>query len=195
MFAGTFAYISGSSLVLQQDYGLTAQQFSLVFAVNGLGIVLLGQASGFLVGRAATERTLLRSLAAASLGGLGVLLCAALDLPLPLLLACLLFVVVSMLGVVLPSATSLAIAGGSAAGGVLAARAAAVPDRRPRRLGHGTGRAGHRRPHGRHHVRLRRRRAGHPPHPPPLNQRTLTPPSDRDGPACHAGCPANAAPS
>lgn len=117
MFAATFAYISGSSFVLQQDYALTAQQFSLVFAVNGLGIVLLGQASGYLVGRGATERTLLRvSLAAASLGGLGVLLCAALGLPLPLLLACL-FVVVSMLGVVLPNATSLAMAGhGSAAG-------------------------------------------------------------------------------
>jgi DHA1 family bicyclomycin/chloramphenicol resistance-like MFS transporter len=117
MFAAVFAYISGSSLVLQQDYGLTAQQFSLVFAVNGLGIVLLGQASGFLVGRAATERTLLRvGVAAASLAALGVLLAAALGLPLPLLLACL-FVVVSMLGVVLPNATSLAMAGhGSAAG-------------------------------------------------------------------------------
>jgi DHA1 family bicyclomycin/chloramphenicol resistance-like MFS transporter len=117
MFAATFAYISGSSLVLQQDYGLTAQQFSLIFAVNGLGIMLAGQASGFLIGRAATERTLCRvSLAAASLGGLGVLLCAALDLPLPLLLACL-FVVVSMLGVVLPNATSLAMAGHRSAAG------------------------------------------------------------------------------
>jgi MFS transporter, DHA1 family, multidrug resistance protein len=117
MFAATFAYISGSSFVLQQDYGLTAQQFSLVFAVNGPGIVLLGHASGYLVGRAATERTLLRvSLAAASLGGLGVLVCAALGLPLPLLLACL-FVVVSMLGVVLPNATSLAMAGHRSAAG------------------------------------------------------------------------------
>ncbi len=117
MFGATFAYISGSSFVLQQDYGLTAQQFSLVFAVNGLGIVLLGQASGYLVGRGAAERTLLRvSLAAASLGGLGVLLCAALGLPLPLLLACL-FVVVSMLGMVLPNATSLAMAGHRSAAG------------------------------------------------------------------------------
>ena len=117
MFAAVFAYISGSSFVLQQDYGLSAQQFSLIFAVNGLGIVLFGQASGFLTGRAATERTLLRvSVAAASLAALGVLLAAALGLPLPLLLACL-FVVVSMLGVVLPNATSLAMAGhGSAAG-------------------------------------------------------------------------------
>jgi DHA1 family bicyclomycin/chloramphenicol resistance-like MFS transporter len=117
MFAAVFAYISGSSFVLQQAYGLSAQQFSLVFAANGLGIVLLGQLSGFLVGRFATERTLLRaSVTAASLAGLGVLLAAALGLPLPLLLACL-FTAVSMIGVVLPNATSLAMAShGPAAG-------------------------------------------------------------------------------
>ena len=111
MFAAMFAYISGSSFVLQEDYGLSAQQFSLIFAANGLGIVLLGQVNGFLIGRAATERTLLRvSLTVASLGGLGVLLIAGLGLPLPLLLAGL-FVVVSMIGIVLPNATSLAMAG------------------------------------------------------------------------------------
>ncbi len=110
MFAAMFAYISGSSFVLQNDYGLSAQQFSLVFAANGLGIVLFGQVNGFLIGRAATERTLLRvSLAIAVVGGLGVLLAAGFGLPLPLLLAGL-FVVVSMVGVVLPDATSLAMA-------------------------------------------------------------------------------------
>jgi DHA1 family bicyclomycin/chloramphenicol resistance-like MFS transporter len=117
MFAAVFAYISGSSFVLQDDYGLSAQQFSLVFAANGLGIVLLGQVNGFLIGRAATERTLLRvSLAIASLAGLGVLLAAALGLPLPLLLGGL-FIVTSMLGIVLPNATSLAMADYSSAAG------------------------------------------------------------------------------
>ncbi|WP_051835590.1 multidrug effflux MFS transporter, partial [Streptomyces sp. NRRL S-481] len=47
MFAAVFAYISGSSFVLQDAYGLTAQRFSLVFGLNGLGIVLLGQVSGW----------------------------------------------------------------------------------------------------------------------------------------------------
>jgi DHA1 family bicyclomycin/chloramphenicol resistance-like MFS transporter len=117
MFAAVFAYISGSSFVLQQAYGLSAQQFSLIFAANGLGMVLLGRLSGFLVGRTATENTMLRiSLTTASLSGLGVLLCAALGLPLLLLLACF-FVVTSMLGVVLPNATSLAMAGHSSAAG------------------------------------------------------------------------------
>lgn len=117
MFAAVFAYISGSSFVLQDTYGLTAQQFSLVFGLNGLGIVVFGQLGGLLVGRVTTEHTLLRiSLGVATIGAAGVLASAALGLPLPLLLACL-FTVVSTLGVVLANATSLALAGhGSAAG-------------------------------------------------------------------------------
>lgn len=117
MFAAVFAYISGSSFVMQEVYGLTVQQYSLVFAANSLGIVLLGQVNTILVGRIAGEHTLLRiSLAVASVGGLGVLACAVFGLPLPLLLVCL-FSVVSMLGIVLANATSLALADhGSAAG-------------------------------------------------------------------------------
>jgi DHA1 family bicyclomycin/chloramphenicol resistance-like MFS transporter len=117
MFAAAFAYISGSSFVLQDAYGLTAQQFSLVFGVNGLGIVVFGQVNGMLVGRVADERTLLRiALATATLGSAGVLACAVLGLPLPLLLV-FLFLVVSMLGIVLANATSLALAGHGAAAG------------------------------------------------------------------------------
>lgn len=117
MFAAVFAYISGSSFVLQDGYRLTAQQFSVVFGVNGLGIVVFGQVNGLLVGRVADEHTLLRiALAVATLGSAGVLASAVLALPLPVLLISL-FTVVSMLGIVLADATSLALAGhGSAAG-------------------------------------------------------------------------------
>ncbi|WP_285550555.1 multidrug effflux MFS transporter [Actinoplanes regularis] len=117
MFAAVFAYISGSSFVLQDAYGLSAQQFSLVFGLNGLGIVVFGQIGGVLVGRVADEHALLRvSLSVAVLGSAGVLACALLHLPLALLLVCL-FLLVSMLGIVLANATSLALAGhGSAAG-------------------------------------------------------------------------------
>jgi DHA1 family bicyclomycin/chloramphenicol resistance-like MFS transporter len=117
MFAAAFAYISGSSFVLQDGYGLSAQQFSAVFGVNGLGIVVFGQVNGLLVGRVADEHTLLRiALTIATAGSAGVLAGAALALPLPWLLICL-FLVVSMLGIVLANATSLALAGhGSTAG-------------------------------------------------------------------------------
>ncbi|GGN65277.1 Bcr/CflA family drug resistance efflux transporter [Actinoplanes lobatus] len=117
MFAAVFAYISGSSFVLQEAYGLSAQQFSIVFAVNGLGIILCGQLNRMLVGRVADEHTLLRiSLAVAVLGSAGVLACALFDLPLALLLICL-FLLVSMLGIVLADATSLALAGHASAAG------------------------------------------------------------------------------
>ncbi|WP_433063687.1 multidrug effflux MFS transporter [Dactylosporangium sp. CS-033363] len=109
MFAAVFAYISGSSFVLQNVYGLSAQQFSLVFGGNGLGIVLLAQVNGFLIGRGAAAHTLLRAaLAVAVAAAAGVLACTATGAPLPLLLGCL-FAVVSMLGVILADATSLAL--------------------------------------------------------------------------------------
>src|SRR5436309_1546753 len=41
-FAAMFAYISGSSFVLQGIYGLSPQLFSIAFAVNALGIMLAG---------------------------------------------------------------------------------------------------------------------------------------------------------
>src|SRR4030088_1772039 len=80
MFAGLFAYISGSSFVLQGVYGLSPQAYSLVFGLNGVGIVLVGQLNGRIVGRF-TERTLLTAgLLASFAGGLGVLLAATLHL-------------------------------------------------------------------------------------------------------------------
>jgi len=42
-FAGLFAYISGSPFVLQDGYGLSAAAFSVVFGVNAIGAVVLGQ--------------------------------------------------------------------------------------------------------------------------------------------------------
>ncbi|MDQ1743163.1 MAG: transporter, family, multidrug resistance protein [Pseudonocardiales bacterium] len=109
-FAAMFAYISGSSFVLQQAYGLSAAQFSVVFGTNGLGIVLFGQLNGLLVGRVATEHAMLVvSLSVAAAGSLGVLLATSLGAPLPLLLAGL-FAMVSMVGVVLANTTSVALA-------------------------------------------------------------------------------------
>ena len=109
MFAGLFAYISASSFVLQDVYALSPQQFSLVFGANGMGIVLTGQVNGRIVGRF-RERTLLTvGLCASAVGGTGVLIAALAGLPLPALLAPLL-VMVSSIGLVMPNASSLALA-------------------------------------------------------------------------------------
>lgn len=115
-FAAMFAYISGSTFVLQDVHGLSPQGFSLVFAVNSLGIVALSQVNGRLVQRV-PERTLLTAgLVSAATGGLVVLVAVLAGLPLVLLLAGL-FVVVASVGLISPNATSLALAEhGSSAG-------------------------------------------------------------------------------
>lgn len=51
MYAMMFAYISGSSFVLQNVYGISAQMYSMIFAINGIGIVTCSQITGRLVGR------------------------------------------------------------------------------------------------------------------------------------------------
>ena len=47
-FSGLFAYLSSSSFLFQQVYGLDPQQFGLLFAINSLGVVGGVQASAFL---------------------------------------------------------------------------------------------------------------------------------------------------
>ncbi|WP_027947259.1 multidrug effflux MFS transporter [Amycolatopsis taiwanensis] len=110
MFAGLFAYVSASSFVLQGFYGLNPQQYSLVFGANGVGIVLAGQLNGLLVNRFPERRLLAAGLAIGTVGGAGVLVAGVLSLPLAALLVPL-FCQVSMIGLVMPNATSLALAG------------------------------------------------------------------------------------
>ncbi|GAB3568021.1 multidrug effflux MFS transporter [Amycolatopsis endophytica] len=108
MFAGLFAYISASSFVLQDVYGLSPQAYSLIFGANGLGIVIAGQVNGRIVGRV-RERTLLTvGLTSSAAGGIGVLVAALADLPLGVLVVPLL-VMVSSIGLVMPNASSLAL--------------------------------------------------------------------------------------
>ena len=44
-FSGLFAYLSSSSLLFQDVYGLDAQQYGLLFAINSLGIIVGTQSS------------------------------------------------------------------------------------------------------------------------------------------------------
>ncbi len=58
-YASLFGYIAGSSFVLQEVYGLSATQFSLVFALNAAGMVGLGLLNARLVRRFAVRRLLI----------------------------------------------------------------------------------------------------------------------------------------
>ncbi|MFF0478633.1 Bcr/CflA family multidrug efflux MFS transporter [Streptomyces sp. NPDC004284] len=74
-FAALFAYISASPFVIQEIYGASPQTFSLLFGLNSVGLVAVGQINGkLLVGRVSLDK---------ALGfGLGLLLLAALALTL-----------------------------------------------------------------------------------------------------------------
>ncbi|GAB2650590.1 multidrug effflux MFS transporter [Saccharopolyspora gloriosae] len=108
--AAMFAYISGSSFVLQNIYAMSPQTYSIAFGANAIGLVLAGQVNARLVGRVASEAQLLvGALLTSSVAGAVLLSAAVLDLPLPFLLGAL-FVMVSALGFVMPNTTMLALA-------------------------------------------------------------------------------------
>lgn len=107
MYAAMFAYISGSPFVLQELYKVSPQGFSLMFAVNGLGIILAGQTAGRLAGRVREERLFAAGIAMGLAGGLGLLASVLADAGLAAILCCL-FLVVSSIGIASTSGTSLA---------------------------------------------------------------------------------------
>lgn len=108
-FAAMFAYISGSPFVIQNIYGLSPQVFSLIFGTNALGIAIVGQINGRLVGRVPPERLLASALTAIAIGGTALLLVVIGQIGLIGILPAL-FVVVASQGMVLPNATALALA-------------------------------------------------------------------------------------
>ncbi|MEU4331872.1 multidrug effflux MFS transporter [Nonomuraea dietziae] len=109
-FAGMFAYISGSPFVLQEVYGATPQQFSLVFGLNAFGLTVMAQVGGRLAGRVHPARLVLVGLLVSLAGGALLVLAASMDLGLAGVVAAL-FVIMCGAGLVLPGTGALALAG------------------------------------------------------------------------------------
>jgi len=107
--ASMFSYIAGSTFVLQKIHGLSPQGFSLAFAVNSLGIMAVGQLAARLARRHPPATLLAAGLIqnlvgaaivlAATVGGFGLL---------PLLVG--LFVMVSAIGMTMPTSAAIALA-------------------------------------------------------------------------------------
>ncbi|MGL9736998.1 multidrug effflux MFS transporter [Serratia sp. (in: enterobacteria)] len=107
VMAGMFAYIGASPFVLQQIYGLSPQMFSLCFAINGVGLIIAAQLASRLSSRWGERRVLRGGLTLAAVASLLLLLAAALHAPLVVLLVPLFFSV-AVIGIVGPTASSLA---------------------------------------------------------------------------------------
>lgn len=106
VFGSLFAYISGSSFVLQNVYGLSPQLFSVVFAVNALGIVACAQVGGRLVFRLGAARLLVSGVSASFAGALALVGAVLGRLDLMAILPAI-FVVVACIGLVAPNAQAL----------------------------------------------------------------------------------------
>lgn len=72
VFSALFAYLSSSSFLLQDVFGLNAQQFGLVFGVGSLGVVLGNQISSRIVRRVAPQWVLVVALPIMLLGAVTV---------------------------------------------------------------------------------------------------------------------------
>ncbi|MEV8591731.1 multidrug effflux MFS transporter [Streptomyces sp. NPDC052012] len=111
-FAALFAYIAASPFVVQEIHGASPQTFSLLFGLNSVGLVIVGQINGkVLVGRVRLDRVLAL--------GLAVVIVAASALLLMSLgvfgevglapVAAALFVLMSAMGITLPNTQALAL--------------------------------------------------------------------------------------
>ncbi|CAI0967792.1 Sulfonamide resistance protein [Serratia quinivorans] len=107
VMAGMFAYIGASPFVLQQIYGLSPQMFSLCFAINGVGLIISAQIASRLSIHFGERKVLKGGLTLAAISSLLLLLAACLHAPLALLMVPLFFSV-AVIGIVGPTASSLA---------------------------------------------------------------------------------------
>lgn len=114
-YASLFGYISGSSFALQDTYGLSPIAFSLLFAANAAGAVVLGLANARLVKRHPVRRLLIAGLAGSTVAAV-VLLVAVLAGWGVLAVLVPLFLVVASRGFVSANATVLGVERASAAG-------------------------------------------------------------------------------
>ena len=101
-FAGLFAWISGSSFVLQYLYGVTPFQFGVAFAVGSVGYMIGTTFAARLVMRHGIDRTLGVGAAAMAAGGLGMVMAVAFGLTSAASLVLPMALYLAGLGMVLP---------------------------------------------------------------------------------------------
>jgi MFS transporter, DHA1 family, multidrug resistance protein len=116
-----FSYVSGSSFVLQDHYGLNQQEFGLVFAVGAVALIGASQLNVVLLNRLTPARIVLRALTAAVVSGLVLVALTATGAGGLLGFVVPLFFLLGAVGFVLPNAPALALSRHGEAAGTAAA--------------------------------------------------------------------------
>jgi DHA1 family bicyclomycin/chloramphenicol resistance-like MFS transporter len=124
--AALFAYVSGASFVLQDQFGMSEQQFALIFAAGAVGLIGATQLNVRLLRRWTPQQIMGASLVAGLVFGLVMLVLAATGtggltgILLPL------WIVLFTVGLVMPNAPALALSRHGDAAGTAAALLGAV---------------------------------------------------------------------
>ncbi|MFD4140431.1 Bcr/CflA family multidrug efflux MFS transporter [Streptomyces sp. NPDC058572] len=111
-FAALFAYISASPFVVQEIYGASPQTFSLLFGLNSVGLITVGQINGkLLVGRVSLDKALGIGLSVIALAAAALLLMTsgAFGRVGLVPVAAGLFVLMSAMGLAMPNTNALAL--------------------------------------------------------------------------------------
>lgn len=104
---GMFAYIAASPFVLQKIYAVSPQQYSFIFALNGLGIIIFAQIAGRIVTRVKEETIMFIAILIAFFGGILLLFVVFFELHISVMIIAL-FTVVSVVGLINTTSFSLA---------------------------------------------------------------------------------------
>ncbi|WP_308291505.1 multidrug effflux MFS transporter [Microbacterium sp. G2-8] len=76
-FSGLFSYLSSSSFLFQETYGLSTLQFGLVFAANSVGLIIGNQIAARLAARVGPQWVLAYSTSMLLVAGIAIPICAA----------------------------------------------------------------------------------------------------------------------
>lgn len=125
MFSALFAYVAGSSFVLQEYYGLNEQQFGILFGVNAAGLIVATQVNPLLLRRWEPQHILAGAVVLAMAATAGLLAAALTEASLVLVLVPLWFVMFAV-GLSFPNTPALALSRHGEAAGSAAALLGAI---------------------------------------------------------------------
>lgn len=116
VYAGMFAYITGSPFVFIELYQFTPTSYSLLFGINALGLIVFSQVNGRLLRKFAPEYMIQKALPVTAMAGLVLFVCGVFKLPVWILCPAL-FIYILTMGLIAPNAAACALANQKKAAG------------------------------------------------------------------------------
>src|SRR5690606_24223319 len=126
IYAGMFAYITGSAFVFIQFYGVSPSTYSLIFGMNALGLITLSQVNGKLLRKYTPSHLIKVALPCVGLSGIFLLLVGITNGPIWAMCISL-FCFILMLGMIAPNASACALANQRELSGSASAMMGSIP--------------------------------------------------------------------